>query len=142
MYIVKICVKTFNNQEKSKMIYNNIDYHLIEIETNQTNEEMAAKMAIDYYYKTYWTNTEWRKEEFEKELKNIKSSIKPKYYKELKEQFEYLIRKDLNCTDKSIQDFESMDLYYKITYLESLGCNLAFFVMPKKLVNKFEKVKI
>lgn len=48
MYIVKICVKTFNNQEKSKMIYNNIDYHLIEIETNQTNEEMAAKMAIDY----------------------------------------------------------------------------------------------
>jgi hypothetical protein len=53
MYIVKLSAKDGNE-----------DYQFVNVEVSCNNQEIAVNKAVDYYYTEYWTNTEWRKEEF------------------------------------------------------------------------------
>ena len=64
MYIVKLLAKDGNE-----------DCQFVNVEVNCNNEEIAINKAVDFYYEKYWTNTEWRKEDFENEMIKIKSKI-------------------------------------------------------------------
>lgn len=137
MYIVKLLAKDGNE-----------DCQFVNVEVNCNNEEIAINKAVDFYYEKYWTNTEWRKEDFENEMIKIKSKIEL-LSKDLLisvdklidiNEYESNLRNYLGSSDKSLEDFSKMALYLKIRYLSEIGCQLSYFVYPKK--SKFENVSI
>lgn len=139
MYVVKLSAKDGNG-----------DYHFVSIEVKCNNEEIAINKAVDYYYEKYWSNTEWRKDEFDKEMDSFKKKIEelknsvflkmiPNKDIILKE-YESELRRNLGATDKPIEDFSKMALYLKVNYLSEIGCELSYFTYPKK--SKFENVSI
>jgi hypothetical protein len=139
MYIVKLSAKDGNE-----------DYQFVNVEVSCNNQEIAVNKAVDYYYTEYWTNTEWRKEEFETEMISFKKKVS-----QLKDctllkllpnedciinDYESHLRSNLGATDKSVEEFIKMSLYSKIQYLSEIGCELCYFAYPKK--SKFESVSI
>ena len=139
MYIVKLSAKDGNG-----------DYQFVNVEVNCNNEEVAANKAVVCYYDKYWANTEWRKEEFEKEMVFFKKKISQLsdtvLLKSLPNkdiiihEYESELRSHLGASDKSIEDFSQMCLSLKIQYLSEIGCQLSYFAYPKK--SKFESVSI
>ena len=130
MYIVKL-------SEKDR----NMDVRLLDIELSALDEESAIKKAIDYYYETYWTNTEWRKYEFEFEVKYLKNKL---YL--LEKNISSRIKKkiDIPIKDKIIsiyvKEFSKLSVGDKIDYLSDIGCDLSYFVYLKG--SEFEKISI
>ena len=139
MYVVKLSAKDGNG-----------DCQFVNIEVKSNNEEIAINKAVDYYYEKYWSNTEWRKDDFDKEMDSFKKKIE-----ELRNsvflkiipnkdiiinEYESELRRNLGATDKSIEDFSKMALYLKVSYLSEIGCELSYFAYPKK--SKFESVSI
>lgn len=139
MYVVKLSAKDGNE-----------DYQFVNVEVSCNNEEIAVNKAVDYYYDKYWTNTEWRKEEFETEMISFKKKIKQLNDSTLLKilpnkdiiinEYESYLRSHLGASDKSLEDFSKMALYLKIEYLSEIGCELSYFAYPKK--SKFESVSI
>lgn len=144
MYIVKLSAKD-----------ENFDVHLLSIELSALDEESAIKKAIDYYYETHWTNTEWRKDEFEFEVeylknklllleKDIGARIKKNIDIPIKDKimsfYEKELRELLGCSDKSLKEFSKLSIGNKIDYLSDIGCDLSYFVYLKR--SKFEKISI
>jgi hypothetical protein len=139
MYVVKLSAKDRNG-----------DYQFVNIEVKSINEEIAINKAVNYYYKKYWSNTEWRKEEFEKEMVSFKKKLEELndsvFLKMIPNkdiiinEYESELRQNLGATDKSIEEFSKMALYLKISYLSEIGCELSYFAYPKK--SKFESVSI
>jgi hypothetical protein len=139
MYVVKLSAKDRNE-----------DYQFVNIEVKSINEEIAINKAVNYYYKEYWSNTEWRKEEFEKEMVSFKKKLEELndsvFLKMIPNkdiiinEYESELRQNLGATDKSIEEFSKMALYLKISYLSEIGCELSYFAYPKK--SKFESVSI
>jgi hypothetical protein len=139
MYIVKLSAKDGNN-----------DYQYVNIEVKSNNEEIAINKAVNYYYEKYWSNTEWRKEEFEQEMVSFKNKVDELndslFLKMIPNkdtiinEYESELRRHLGATDKSIEEFSKMSLYLKINYLSEIGCELSYFAYPKK--SKFESVSI
>ena len=139
MYVVKLSAKDGNG-----------DYQFLNIEVKSTNEEIAINKAVDYYYEKYWSNTEWRKDEFDKEMDFFKKKIEELsdsiFLKMIPNkdiilnEYESELRRNLGATDKSIEDFSKMELYLKVSYLSEIGCELSYFAYPKK--SKFENVSI
>jgi len=139
MYVVKLSAKDGDG-----------DYQFVNIEVKCNNEEIAINKAVDYYYEKYWSNTEWRKDEFDKEMSSFKKKIEelknsvflkmiPNKDIILKE-YESELRRNLGATDKPIEDFSKMALYLKVNYLSEIGCELSYFTYPKK--SKFENASI
>ena len=143
MYIVNLYSKSLDKQES--------DIQLIELEIDAVNEFVAANKAIDYYYREKWSNAEWRKDEFELEMKSFNAKIKEFSKNTLLgfipntdiiiNEYQSFLRKHLGSSDKSISEFNSLDnISSKIDYLYEIGCDLQYFVYPKK--TKFEKIVI
>ena len=139
MYVVKLSAKDGNG-----------DCQFVNIEVKSNNEEIAINKAVDYYYEKYWTNSEWRKDEFDKEMDSFKNKIEelsdsaflkmiPNKDIIIKE-YESELRRNLGATDKSIEGFSKMALHKKVSYLSEIGCELSYFAYPKK--SKFESVSI
>ena len=139
MYIVNLSAKDEND-----------DYQFLKVEVKTNDENIAIANAINHYYETYWTNTEWRKDEFEKELKDFKSKLKnlssetllksiPNFDVIINE-YEHELRRNLGATDKSLTDFTQLSIPLKIDYLIDIGCELSFFVYPKK--SKFQNITL
>lgn len=139
IYIVKISSKD-----------NNGDYQFINFEVKCNNEEISLNKAVDYYYEKYWTNTEWKKEEFEAEMISFKNKLTQLndsvLLKRLRNkdiiinEYESDLRSLLGATDKSVEDFAKMSLEKKTQYLLEIGCELSYFAYPKK--SKFENISI
>lgn len=144
MYIVKLSAKD-----------RNMDVHLLDIELSALDEESAIKKVIDYYYETYWTNAEWRKDEFEFEVKylknklylleknissRIKNNIKIPFKDKIMSIYEKELRESLGCYDKSLKEFSKLSIFDKINYLSDIGCDLSYFVYLKR--SKFKKISI
>jgi elongation factor P hydroxylase len=128
----------------------NGDSQFIEMEVKEASKDLALIKAINYFYKEYWTNTEWKKEELEKEMVSFKKKINDLsdsvFLKRLPNkhviinEYESDLRRYLGATDKSLEEFSKLQLNAKIDYLYDIGCNLRYFVYPKK--TKFEKLTI
>lgn len=139
MYIVKLSAKDGNE-----------DYQFVNVEVKYNNKEIAVNKAVDYYYEKYWTNTEWRKEDFEAEMISFKNKLNQLNDSVLLKrlpnkdiiinEYESDLRSHLGAIDKSVQEFTKMPLYLKIEYLSEIGCELSYFAYPKK--SKFESVSI
>ena len=139
MYIVKLSAKD-----------GNIDYHFVNVEVNCNNENTAINKAVDYYYDKYWSNTDWRKEEFEAEMISFKNKVNQLNDSTLCKilpnkdiiinEYESYLRSHLGASDKSVEDFSKMSLYLKLQYLSEIGCELSYFAYPRK--SKFESVSI
>ena len=143
MYIVKLSAKDGNE-----------DYQFVNVEVKCNNKEIAIKKAIDYYYSEYWTNSDWKKEEFETDIINYKNKINELFNSSLLKnyslrniilndfqyQYESYLRSYLGASDKSVEDFTKMSISFKIQYLSEIGCELSYFAYPKK--TKFEKASI
>ena len=139
MYVVKLSAKDGNG-----------DYQFVNINVKSNNEEIAINKAVDYYYEKYWSNTEWRKDEFDKEMSSFKKKIEELsnsiFLKMIPNkdvivnEYESELRRNLGATDKSIEDFSKMELYLKVSYLSEIGCDLSYFIHPKK--SKSENVSI
>jgi hypothetical protein len=139
MYIVKLSAKDGNE-----------DYQFVNVEVKCNNEEIAINKAVDYYYAKYWTNTEWRKEEFETEMISFKNKLNQLNDSVLLKrlpnkdiiinEYESDLRIYLGASDKSVENFSKMALYLKIQYLSEIGCELSYFAYPKK--SKFESASI
>lgn len=139
MYIVKLSILTKDNT---------YDYLLFEIDAFNNND--AVTKVINYYYKTYWSNTEWKIEEFNKEM-NYFMNYLTDFYKTLLlkhipnidiifKEYESALRQQLGCVDKSIRQFNLLSINDKIKYLNEIKCDLSYFVYAKK--TKFTKVII
>jgi uncharacterized protein (DUF2132 family) len=139
MYIVKLSAKDGNE-----------DYQFVNVEVNCNNENTAINKAVDCYYEKYWTNTEWRKEDFEAEMISFKNKLNQLNDSVLLKrlpnkdiiinEYESDLRSHLGAIDKSVQEFTKMALCLKIEYLSEIGCELSYFAYPKK--SKFESVSI
>jgi len=139
MYIVKLSAKDGNE-----------DYHFVNVEVNCNNENTAINKAVDYYYDKYWSNTDWRKEEFEAEMISFKNKVNQLNDSTLCKilpnkdiiinEYESYLRSHLGASDKSVEDFSKMSLYLKLQYLSEIGCELSYFAYPRK--SKFESVSI
>lgn len=153
MYIVKLTNKMYIVKLSAKD--ENLDVHLLDIELSALDEESAIKKAIDYYYETHWTNTEWRKDEVEFEVeylkkklllleKDIGSRIKKNIHIPIKDKiianYEKELREFLGCFDKSLKEFSELPVGDKIDYLFDIGCDLSYFVYLKG--SEFEKISI
>jgi hypothetical protein len=139
MYIVNLSAKDANG-----------DCKYFNIEVNCNNDDLAVNKAIAYFYQKYWTNTEWRKEEYEREIAFFKNKLselsdstllkKIPNKNQIIDEYSRELRNYLGSTDKSIEEFSKMSLSSKIEYLLDIGCELNYFVYYKK--TKFEKVYI
>lgn len=128
----------------------NGDYQYLTIELKSLNEDSALNKAIDYYYKEYWSNCEWRKDEFEIEVRSFINKIDKLSDEVLLKhipnkdiiinEYKSLLRQELGSTDKTLEEFNRLSINGKISYLFDIGCELSYFVFPKS--SKFEKVKI
>ena len=143
MYIVKISAKDENGE-----------YQYIDFEVKCNSEILAVHQAVNYYYSKYWSNSDWQKDEFEKDKNNFKNKINELFnssslknhslkiflLNEFQEKYESYLRSYLGATDKSVEEFSKISLQNKIQYLSEIGCELSYFVYPKK--TKFEKILI
>lgn len=138
-YIVKLSVKD-----------NNGDCQLLNIEVKCNDEDLAIEKAINYYYETYWSNSEWRKDEFDKEMEDFVNNLQilskktmlkniPNFSMVVNE-YKSKLRISLGATDKSFQEFSNLSITSKADYLLDIGCDLSYFVYNKKY--KFENVSI
>ena len=153
-----VFITTTNKDDKAESepgYYNGLDYNSLykfEVSGNQLNETLAVNKALEYYYEKFWTNSNNNKELFEEELDKFKKGLdklqSETYYNvfpdkyEIIKNFESELRQQLSCTDKTIDEFNMLSINSKINYLSDLGCNLDYFVVPKKFINKFETIKL
>lgn len=153
-----VFITTTNKDDKAEGepgYYNGTDYnsqYKFEVSGNQLNETLAVNKALTYFYEKFWTNSNNNKELFEQELDKFKKGLdklqSETYYNvfpdkyEIIKNFESELRQQLSCTDKTIDEFNMLSINSKINYLSDLGCNLDYFVVPKKFINKFESIKL
>lgn len=138
-YLVKLSSKDEND-----------DVQYLDITLTATDETDAVEKAIQYYYSEYWTNTNWNKDKFNDEMNKfklklselesdliVKGSLDKKLLSLI---YESDLRKHLGATDKSLLEFSELSLLMKLDYLSDIGCELNYFVCPKK--TRFEKITI
>ncbi len=138
-FIVKICSEDRNGE--------NI---FLEYKIEAVNSKIAAEKAINNFYKTYWTNTEHKKEEIGEEMEIFKNNLKELREKtKLKfipneqiiiQEYENSLRNKLGAFDLSVREFENLLLDDKIDYLDKIGCKLSYFDYP--LITGFTKINL
>lgn len=139
MYIVKLSITDGNG-----------DCQFVSIEVEGESSDIAVRKSIDYYYEKYWSNTCWRKEEFDKEMDFFKTKLHDlqkdllvkniPYIDNVISDYEHELRAKLGSTDKTLKEFCLMCIDSKIEYLSTIGADLKYFIYPKK--SKFENIKI
>lgn len=127
----------------------NDDYQYLTIEVDGESEYVALNKAINYYYETYWSNSEWRKDEFLNEINLLKSNLLSLSngltlknsidIDRIVNDYASDLRNYYGCTDLSVEEFSHISISNKIDYLSEIGCELAYIIYPKK-ITKFEKI--
>jgi hypothetical protein len=128
----------------------NEEYQFLHIKVETNDRNMAIHKAINYFYETCWSNVEWKKDEIELELTKFKENLNQlALSSELKyipnkngiiHDYERELRGKFGAVDKSISEFENMDISSKLEYLYDIGCDLEYFVYPNN--SKFEQASI
>jgi len=155
-YVVYITTTIKNDKEAGEPgFYNGTNYDALykfEFKINSGVELTVINEALVYFYENFWTNSTNNTDLFEQELDKFKKGLdklqSETYYNvfpdkyEIIKNFESELRQQLSCDDKTVDEFKRLSVDNKINYLSDLGCNLDYFVVPKKFVNSFETIEI
>jgi len=143
-----VVILTSSNKE---LLEEDKDRLVSEIHIDATDEEMAVRRSIDWFYKTKWTNTEHNKDKFDdavndfngrldKLFENNPYNLRFDFINLMKSKFEDELRERFPCVDISITTFSVFSIRNKIKYLNQIGCILDYVVYPKKV--EYEVVKL
>jgi hypothetical protein len=116
------------------------NYYKFEVEATSTAN--AFNIAINHYYKEYWTNASWNFDIYRKKMLEFQAKIdKSKYefklddedFSTLKKAYSNKLKADLGSTDMPEEEFNKLNADIKVDYLYGLGVEVYYFIQPRNV---------